>query len=189
MKKKSLWGVGAAVLIFLFTVSMISAQTTPPTPVPTPAAAGSIRGTVYLDTNGNGICPDAGEKIHVGVPIEFVSDDGKWSTFLQTGDDGTYGLVAAGYGTWKVSARPNANDFVVTSKPTKDVFLSSEEPLALNVNFCIRATSGTTTAARGGTVLPAAGGEANNTPFTMAILSGLAFLGLGLGLTIRKSNA
>lgn len=189
MYTKRIWGLAAAVIILLLSATVVLAQTPPiPTAVPTPESNGSIRGTVYLDTNGNGICPDQGEPIHVGVPIEFISDDGKWSTFLQTGDDGTYGLVAAGYGTWKVSARPNANDFVVTSKPTLNVFLSSEEPLALNINFCIRKTSGAKTAAVGPTVLPAAGAAADNLPFAMAAFSGLALLGLGLGLARRKSS-
>jgi hypothetical protein len=147
---------------------------------------GSIRGTVYLDANGDGKCVGTGEAIHPGVPIEFVSDDGKWSTYLQTGDDGTYGLVAAAYGTWTVSARPNPNDFVVTSKPTLSVFIGSEQPLALNVDFCIQTKGGPIQNRPVGTLLPSSGAAAQNGGFVAAGLAGLLFMGAGAMVVLRR---
>lgn len=170
-----------AIMILGISAQVISAQSQ--------TSNGSIRGTVYIDSNGNGQCPDEGEPTHPGVPIEFISDDGEWSTYLQTGENGTYGLVAAGYGTWSVSARPNANDFVVTSEPTLNVFIGSEEPLALNINFCIRETNASAvTIISTSTILPAAGEAANNTPFTVGLLSGLALIGLGGVLFTKKQS-
>lgn len=151
------------------------------------APNGSIRGTVYLDKNGDGKCVGTGDPIQAGVPIEFVSDDGKWSTYLQSGANGTYGLVAAAYGTWTVSARPNANDFVVISKPTLSVFIGSEQPLALNIDFCVQTkggpvTGGSTTT----TLLPTSGTAANNIGFLAAGLSGLLLVGLGAVVVRRR---
>lgn len=148
-----------------------------------PEANGSIRGTVYLDKDGDGKCTgEEKEPVHAGTPIEFVSNDGKYTTFLQSGSNGTYGLVAAGYGTWKVSARPNANDFVVTSKPTLNVFISKESPLALGIDFCIREKKGVTTPA----VLPAAGGAASNVGFVVALGAGFSLLAAGAFVEGRR---
>ena len=182
MKKKWLIGFIVALVLSMSITVLASAQDD--------ARDGSIRGTVYLDENGNGKCVDEGEPIHPGVPIEFVSDDGKWSTYLQTGDDGTYGLVSAGYGTWQVSARPNANDFVVTSEPTIAVFVGSEEKLALNINFCIQATDGviTTRNATSNAVLPQAGGGFNNNFYILAAIIGLAFLSAGAYVGFLKAE-
>ncbi|MCA9979933.1 MAG: hypothetical protein KDD89_03855, partial [Anaerolineales bacterium] len=103
--------LGVALVLLLATTAVVSAQE---------KNIGSIRGTVYLDRNADGVCgADQGDPIQAGVPIEFVSNDGGFTTYLQSGDNGTYGLVAAGLGTWQVSARPNANDFIVTSTATR----------------------------------------------------------------------
>lgn len=155
---------------------------------------GSIRGTVYIDSNRDGQCgPTFGDPTHPGVPIEFVSNDGNFTTFLQSGDNGTYGLVAAGLGTWQVSARPNANDFVVTGTATRSVFIGAEEPLALGVDFCIVPTSGGTIPGGGlGVIapithLPTAGAPDNLAWFNVALLVGTLFMGAG-GLVLAKSK-
>lgn len=155
---------------------------------------GSIRGTVYLDANGDGLCVDTGEETHPGVPIEFVSNDGEWSTYLATGDDGTYGLVAAAYGTWTVSARPNANDFVVTSATTQSVFIGEEEPVALNIDFCIQEIDGPITAgteiatftATTATFLPSSGAAADNAPYYVALAGGLLLVIAGGVLQVKQ---
>jgi hypothetical protein len=158
---------------------------------------GSIRGTVYLDKNGDGKCVDTGEPTHPGVPIEFVSNDGKWSTYLATGDDGTYGLVAAAYGTWTVSARPNANDFVVTSQATKSVFIGSDEPLALNIDFCIQDIDGPVTTGAGTNIatftnvvyLPASGAAAKNLPYYIAFATGFLLFAAGAIIYTKRKDA
>lgn len=153
------------------------------------ASDGSIRGTVYLDKNGDGKCVGTGEPVHVGTPIEFVSNDGKWTTYLQSGENGTYGLVAAGFGTWTVSARPNANDFVVTSKPSLSVFIGSEEPVAVGVDFCIQAIDGPRTAktTHTTTTLPRSGAPAQDGGYWLTAVMGLLLL--GAGAVLQKQRA
>jgi hypothetical protein len=187
MKEKRIYLVlGLALLFLLATTAVVSAQN------------GSIRGTVYVDSNADGLCgPTYGDPVQVGVPIEFVSNDGGFTTFLQSGENGTYGLVAAGYGTWQVSARPNANDFVVTGTATRSVFIGSEEPVALDVDFCVVATSGGTIPGGGSglgvivpiTQLPAAGASDNLAGFGIALLFGVALLGAGGYLLIRAKRS
>lgn len=189
--KRVCWIFSLSFVIILMQASLVLAQTPRPTPTNEPgdvasqnsAPNGSIRGTAYLDQNGDGLCVDTGEPTHAGVPIEFVSDDGQFSTFLATGDNGTYGLVAAGYGTWTVSARPNANDFVVTSANSQSVFLSKEEPLALNINFCVQETNGPITST---TLLPASGAAANNFFYYVALAAGLLLVVAGGVVQLRK---
>ena len=92
-------------------------------------ARGSIRGSVREDTNGDGKCTD-GAAI-VGMTIEFKSTHAEMVTvYLQSGDDGTYGLVAAGLGNWEVTAMPNS-DYRITSKKTIPVFIDETQNLAL----------------------------------------------------------
>lgn len=149
----------------------------------------SIRGTVYLDRNVNGVCVGEGEPVQAGIPIEFVSNDGKWSTYLQSGSDGTYGLVAAGYGTWTVSAKPNAQQYVVTSQASKSVFVVAENKVALGVDFCV-APANAVPGTGGGTLpsiatfasLPAAGGPSNNSWFMLTIALGVVLMAAGAGL-------
>lgn len=177
--------VTAALLLIVMAVGLAQAQQ---------VYDGSIRGTVYLDRNGDGKCVDTGEPTHPGVPIEFVSNDGQWSTFLATGDDGTYGLVAAAYGTWTVSARPNANDFVVTSTATKSVFIGEDERVALNVDFCIQEIDGPITTTSGTNIatftnvifLPASGAAANNTPYYIAFALGFLLFAAGAVFHLKR---
>ena len=178
MSKRLIVGLLMGVLAAVAAVGSVAAQV---------VYDGSIRGTVYLDANGDGQCVGTGEATHPGVPIEFVSDDGKWSTYLQTGDNGTYGLVAAAYGTWTVSARPNPNDFVVTSKPTLSVFIGSEQPLALNVNFCIQTKGGPIQNQPTTTYLPTSGTAAQNGGLVVAGLLGLLLIGGGAAVAKRRS--
>lgn len=106
----------------------------PPTEIEGADSRGSIRGTVYDDLNGDGQC--ASEPALAGVPIKFVSDRGNTTVFLQSGENGTYGLVAAGLGTWTVTAEPGAG-MVVTSKNPVQAFIAEDNNLVLGVNFCI----------------------------------------------------
>jgi hypothetical protein len=139
---------------------------------------GSIRGTVYEDRNGDGKCVNTGEPILAGIPINFVSNDGQWTTQLYSGENGTYGLVAAGLGTWRVSADPPA-PWVVTSAKTVQAFLGENQRLVLGVDFCL---------SKVGTrppVLPAAG-AAISPLFAAAALVGLGLMGLGAGIEIQR---
>jgi hypothetical protein len=157
-------------LLLLLAVGVVSAQ----------ESNGSIRGTVYEDLNADGKCVDTGEPVLVGTPIKFVSNDGKTTLYLQSGDNGTYGLVAAGYGTWTVGADPN-NEWVVTSPNPVEVFLGSEQLLVLGVDFCV-AKVGTVPPQ---TVLPESG--AAIAPILLAAITvGGGMIVTGIGLEVRR---
>lgn len=103
----------------------------------TGSSLGSIRGTVYEDKNNDGKCVGQNEPILSGIIIEFMSQDGQNTVFLESGSDGSYGLVAAGYGPWKVTAKPPAG-YTISSAASQTVTISAEQPVALNVDFCVR---------------------------------------------------
>ena len=163
MVKKSLWLAFAVALLIAMAVG------------PTVAAQsnGSIRGTVYEDLNRDGLCVGTGEPTLAGIPIEFSA--GSQPLFLQSGADGTYGLVAAALTNWTVTAVP-PDGYTVTSANPRQVELTASEQLAQGVDFCVArgtGTSGTTLPQSGGPVAPLVG-------FIAAAGIGLALLGAGL---------
>jgi hypothetical protein len=178
-----------AVLLFLLSLLWTAAvQAQEPRPSPTPTddprliagqtdepQHGSIRGTIRLDQNGDGRC--ANEPILADIPIRFVSDDGNWSVYLRSGDNGTYGLVAAGYGTWKVTADPPA-PYVVTSQKTINAFLGDNQKLVLGVDFCVADIRNVR--AQAPVVLPQSGGVAPG--LLTAVFVGAAFVFSGMAL-------
>lgn len=158
-------------LILLLMSGAVYAQSDP---------GGSIRGTIYDDQNADGKCVGTGEPTLTGVSIKFVTADAKNIIYLESGDDGTFGLVAAGLGTWTVTAEPSSGR-VVTSQNPISVFLSAEQRLVLNVDYCI-AGSGTTPPAA---VLPESG--ATVAPGLLAALAaGSSLFAVGVGLEIRR---
>ena len=140
---------------------------------------GSIRGTLYEDKNGDGKCVNTGEPVLAGIPINFVSNDGQTSVRLFSGDNGTYGLVSAGLGTWRVTADPPA-PWVVTSRKTVEAFLGENQRLVLGVDFCLSKTGGVRP-----TVMPAAG-AAVAPLLVWAALVGVALIAAGTGIEIRR---
>lgn len=167
--------------LFLSATHAVHAQQPRPTPTnvplttPTITAAsssaqesggGSIRGAVYEDTNGDGKCGpaslDSGGAVS-GVTIEFISSDAKTVLTLNTGSDGSYGLVAAGYSYWGVTAKPS-NAWIVTSQQTIYVPIFEDSLVATNINFCLQKA---TTAK---VVLPASGAPANTGLLWVAIV-------------------
>lgn len=142
---------------------------------------GSIRGTVYQDSNGDGKCVNTKEPALAGIPLKFTSTDGKTVVYLESGDDGTYGLVAVGLGTWWVAAEPGTG-YQVTSKNPLEVFISFEKPLLLGVDFCV---------AKGGTlvsVLPESGFPI--APIFLGSLAvGASLILTGVGLEYRRRRA
>ena len=151
-------------------------------------SGGSIRGSVREDTNGDGKCTD-GAAI-VGMTVEFKSTHAEMVTvYLQSGDDGTYGLVAAGLGNWEVTAKPNS-DYRITSEKTIPVFIDENQNLALGIDFCAQKTSGTSSS--GTTVLPQSGGAAPAQspvqPLTLAALLGGMLFVAGAGLEYRRRH-
>ena len=128
--------------------------------------------------SGRVLVPGEGEGPLSGIPIQFSSGDGTEVLYLQSGVDGTYGLVAADFGFWNVAADPSADQGVVTSPSPRGVTLTEEAPLALGVDFCIG------TARAGQVVLPASGAPAAPALW-LAALVGLLLLAGGAILHVR----
>lgn len=172
MTKKGLFILLLVGLVLSLAAPMIQAQSQEP--------FRSIRGSVREDTDGDGKC-DTGAAV-VGVPIEFISNDGQWTHVLYTGDDGSYGLVSVGLGTWTVTAKPPA-EWVVTSAKVLKPFISDTAPVALNVNFCVRKAAAV--AQPGTTVLPQSG-AGMPTPLVVGLVGGVMFLLTGVMLEGRR---
>ena len=139
-------------------------------------ANGSIRGTVYDDQNADGKCSGTGEPGLAGVPIKFVS--GETTVFLESGQDGSYGLVAAGFSTWEVTAEPSS-EWVVSSMNPIFVTIDETNPAAEGVDFCV--------AKKGAVppVLPESGGGIAPV-LLVALAIGGSFLIIGIVLEYRR---
>lgn len=159
---------------------------------------GYITGAVYKDVNADGLCIDTGvegEDPVEGVTIEFVSSDEATVVTLTTADNGTYGLADAGESNWRVTAKPDAAKYVVTSEnPLFAPVLPSEGLVQTGYNFCV--SDGTTgTIGIGGTnaviILPESGAAAaeNHTAVWLTVVLGLALIGAGTVLEIKRRAA
>lgn len=151
---------------------------------------GTIRGGVYKDVNSDGRCVNtgiAGEDPVPGVEIVFVSSDKATVVTLTTGDNGTFGLAAAGQSIWEVTARPDATKWIVTSKNPLYVPVLPEPGLVqTDVNFCV--SQGTNAII----VLPASGGAATASwpiGVVMTAVAGMSVFAAGLGLEWRRRKA
>jgi hypothetical protein len=156
----------------------------PPTEIEGQTSRGSIRGTVYNDQNADGICST--EPALAGVPIKFVSSRGDTSVYLQSGANGTYGLVAAGLGTWTVTAEPGAG-MIVTSKNPLQAFIDQGSNLVLGVDFCVAkgSASGSSGSGTGSVILPTAG-AAVAPSLVVAGLSGIGLILAGAGVEFSR---
>ena len=94
MRKRMWFTFLLVVLLLAVGVSVAQAQ----------ASNGAIRGTLYNDTNADGVCGQ-GDPTVSGVPINFTHSGGHTIT-LTSGTDGTYGLAGVSLGTWSVAAQP-----------------------------------------------------------------------------------
>jgi hypothetical protein len=145
---------------------------------------GSISGAVYEDRNADGVCVGTGEPALAGINIQFASDDGSSTVDLQSGPDGTYGLVAAGLGTWTVTGVP-LTGFSVSSTNPQVVHLSAELPDATGVDFCIIKGSGS----GGGLVVLPESGASIAPPLWIAALAGISLVAAGAALEIRRRRS
>lgn len=124
MRKRNWLIVLLVLLLMAVGAAAVQAQTT-----------GAISGTIYQDTNADGICGE-GDPTMSGVPILFTPDGGGGVITLISGSDGTYGLAAVTLGTWRVAARP-PQGWMTTSLTPIVVVLSTAQPNSQNVNFCL----------------------------------------------------
>ena len=182
MKQKTRTGLAILLLsaLFLLAVSTVQAQSD---------ARGSISGAVYKDVNGDGRCIDTGvtgEDPVEGVTIEFVSSDEATVVTLTTADNGTYGLAAAGQSYWRVTAKPDAAKYVVTSEnPLYAPVLPESGLVQTGYNFCV--SEGTNAVI----ILPESGAAATNNSLFVWITAvfGLALVGVGIVLEIKRRTA
>lgn len=163
--------------IFLLAVGTVQAQD-----------SGSISGAVYLDVNGDGRCFNTGVTGEVpvqGVTIEFVSSDEATVVTLTTASDGTYGLAAAGQSYWRVTAKPDATKYVVTSQNPLYAPVYPENGLAqTGYNFCV--SQGTNAVI----ILPESGAAASSSVavWVTAVL-GLSLIGVGIVLEAKRQQS
>lgn len=147
--------------------------------------SGSISGAVYLDVNGDGRCINTGVTGEVpveGVTIEFTSSDEATVVTLTTASNGTYGLAAAGQSYWRVTAKPDASKYVVTSEnPLYAPVLPETGLVQTDFNFCV--SQGTNAVI----ILPESGAAASNTGFVwVTAVFGLALIGVGIVLEVKR---
>ncbi|KAA3663230.1 MAG: hypothetical protein DWQ04_11280 [Chloroflexi bacterium] len=160
---------------------------------------GEIHGKVHEDVNGDGLCIDtgvAGEDPISHIELEFVSSDEAVVINLITGDDGTYGLVAAGQSNWRVTANPDSTKWVVTSEKTRYAAVFEETLVVTDINFCVQKVGTVTTA--GGTttggssnaviILPESGAAKDTTPLWLfaGTILGLSLIGIGIFFELRR---
>jgi len=156
---------------------------------------GYIFGAVYRDVNGDGVCVDSGvegEDPIEGVTIEFVSSDEATVVTLTTGDNGTYGLADAGESYWRVTAKPDATKYFVTSEnPLYAPVLPDAGLVQTGYNFCV--SDGTYTGGTGTNaviILPESGAaRTNNTIVWLTAVFGLALIGSGIVLEVKRHTA
>lgn len=172
-------GIVAVIAVLLLAVVSVQAQ----------EERGTIRGGVYQDVNGDGACVNtgvAGEDPVAGVDIQFVSSDRATTVTLQSGENGTFGLAAAGQSIWEVTARPDASRWIVTSEnPLFVPVLPETGMVQTDVNFCV--SQGTNAII----VLPESGaaGQPNTLIVWLTAVAGLGLLLVGAGLEVRRHRA
>jgi len=185
---KKYWTIGLALgLLLALFVGAVSAQEN-----------GSIRGAVYQDVNGDGKCVNTGvpgEGPVKDVNLEFMNTGGDWKVNLYSGENGTFGLVAAGFGYWRVTAQPNSDWFVTSQNPVY-VAIDQDKTVALDVNFCVSRglyypivpiypiypVQPPAVLPESGAAASAAGGWGT----AVFALAGLSFIGIGLGLEWQR---
>lgn len=142
---------------------------------------GTISGTVYRDINANGVCANEGEpRVAANIPLELVSDDVGELTRITTAADGTYSYSTDALGLWRVTVVPGQG-WRITSPQTLEVVLSTDNPDASNIDFCIIEID--QSAGGGGTTLPESG-VFIAPPLLIAAVIGFLFIAAGAVLLI-----
>lgn len=148
--------------------------------VGTVSAQGAIQGVVHEDINGDGVCVDsgvAGEVPVADVDVEFVSSDEQTVLTMYSSPDGAFGIFAAGFSYWKLTAKPST-EWVVTSKNPIYAPIDKDHPAIAGLFFCVQKAS------KAKVLLPQSG----NT-FSTGTLTGTAVFGIGIllmGLILEK---
>ena len=143
---------------------------------------GTIMGVIYEDVNGDGRCVNtgvAGEVPVANVDVEFVSSDEKTVLTMFSSKDGAFGLYAAGFSYWKLTAKPTA-DWVVTSENPIYAPIDAQNTAVSGLFFCVRKAS------QARVVLPVSGDPVSAGVLATTAVSGLSLLLAGVTLEIRR---
>jgi hypothetical protein len=179
MRQKMWITMVLVVLLLVVSVAAVQAQSN-----------GAIRGTIYNDTNVDGVC-GVGDPTISGVPVSFTHEGGHTIT-LTSGTDGTYGLAGVSVGVWNVAAQP-LQGWTTTSASPIAVTLTAENNAAGGINFCLAQVEATQPIAPTPTpappaTLPESGGESPSM-LMVAVVAGALLLMVGTALIIRERRA
>ena len=176
MRKRVWFTILLVVLVLAVGVTAVQAQ----------ASNGAIRGTLYNDTNADGVCGE-GDPTVSGVPINFTHSGGHTIT-LTSGNDGTYGLASVSLGTWSVAVQP-LEGWTTTSLTPIVVTLTETNNTAGNINFCLAQVTATQPIAPTPTPVPPAtlpeSGATTGPSILIAAAVGAVLLFAGLALIVR----
>ena len=161
------------------------------------SSGGAILGTVYNDLNADGVCVGTGEPGLPSIVVEFNNVEASILTALQTNENGSYGYTAAGFGTWNITVKPPTG-WRSSAQQTRQVVLTSTQPVAAGVDFCITQDSGSSTPAPPATAVPGGSGGAVTLPesgapiapaLLIAAVIGIGLLVIGAGLFFFSRRA
>ncbi|MCA9936802.1 MAG: hypothetical protein H6662_08995 [Ardenticatenaceae bacterium] len=143
---------------------------------------GTIMGVIYEDVDGDGRCVDtgvAGEVPVANIDVEFVSSDEKTVLTMYSSADGAFGLYAAGFSYWKLTAKPTA-DWVVTSENPIYAPVDAQSPAINGLFFCVQKAS------QARVYLPTSGDPVGAGVLMATAVSGLGLVFAGITLEIRR---
>lgn len=143
---------------------------------------GAIQGMVYEDVDGDGRCVNtgvAGEGPVGGVDVEFVSSDEETVLTMYSSPDGAFGLFAAGFSYWRLTAKPGP-EWVVTSENPIYAPIDKDDPAINGLFFCVQDADAAPV------YLPQSGGGLSALGMAGTAVFGLGLLLAGAGLEWRR---
>jgi hypothetical protein len=159
---------------------------------------GNIQGMVYEDIDGDGLCIDTGvegEDPLGGIDVEFTSSDEETVITLYSGNEGIFGLFAAGQSYWKVEAKPPEGYVVTSENPLYAPVFPADGLSQTGYNFCVSTNENAAKADAANQaviVLPQSGAPATaaaNTWVWGILAAGLLFVFVGLGITLQQRGS
>lgn len=171
-------GIGTTMVVMLLLALMVGGLQAQEPGQP----RGTIMGVIYEDINGDGKCVGtgvAGEVPVADVNVDFVSSDEKTVLTMYSSPDGAFGLYAAGYSYWRLTAKPTA-DWVVTSQNPIYAPVDAQNPAVSGLFFCVQKAS------KARVVLPASGGPVGAGVVAATAVAGLSLVLSGAALEIRR---
>lgn len=145
---------------------------------------GAIQGVVYEDVNKDGQCVNtgvAGEGPVADVDVEFVSSDEQTVLTMYSSPDGAFGLFAAGFSYWKLTAKPSA-EWIVTSPNPIYAPIDADNPAITGLFFCVQKANTVTV------LLPQSGDAVGAGWLAGTAVAGIALLFTGFMFEKRRRS-